>query len=399
MSTSAAPVPVPGGAPRPSRELLRASWRHWLTMDGPAPGPWWLPWLWTMLFTVVVAFGFTLVGFAISRAPLARWLDASAWAYWLGVNLVVTGTIAVLIHVLFAVLNPRLRDPRIARWKPWQVSLYHAAIPVTGVLVGWPLGMALLGDAIGRHFRWATQPMAMVGMLIVSVIVALVLHQWFSAKARQLLAEREATEAQLRLLQGQIEPHFIFNTLANVSSLMEVDVPRARRMLDHFTDYLRGSLQGLREPWRPLGDEVALVETYLAVQSVRMEQRLRTEIDVPADLRTLPVPTLAIQPLVENAVLHGLEPAVDGGTVRLSARREGATLVIAVEDNGVGLDAAPGAGGPAGSRRAGGGHGLANLRARLGRLDDGTAGLTIASRPLHGVRAELRLPVRPTSAT
>jgi LytS/YehU family sensor histidine kinase len=235
----------------------------------------------------------------------------------------------------------------------------------------------------------------MVGMLAVALVFALAMHQWFSAKARQIIAEREAAEAQLRLLQGQIEPHFLFNTLANVSSLMETDAPRARQMLGAFTDYLRGSLDGLREDGRTLGEELTLVQAYLDVQGIRLEDRLRVEWDVPADLRTERLPTLAVQPLVENAVLHGIEPSLSGGTVRVAARRDGATLVVTGEDDGVGPGAAAAA---SGRRPAGNGRALANLRARLAALHGAAAQLQLSPREPHGTRVTIRLPSSRASA-
>ncbi|HEX7438307.1 MAG TPA: histidine kinase, partial [Caldimonas sp.] len=133
-------------------------------------------------------------------------------------------------------------------------------------------------------------------------------------------AENQATEAQLRLLQAQIEPHFLFNTLANVVGLIEADPPRAKLMLESFIDYLRSSLGGLRGERHTLGEEIDLIDAYLRVIAIRMAHRLHYEIDVPDALRALPLPALSLQPLVENAVVHGLEPKIEGGRVRVDAR-------------------------------------------------------------------------------
>ena len=130
-----------------------------------------------------------------------------------------------------------------------------------------------------------------------------------------------ANEAQLRLLQGQMEPHFLFNTLANVISLIDADAPRAKHMLEALTDYLRASLGGLRHDDSTLAAELDLARRYLELMQTRMGDRLRFEIDVDEALGRAALMPLVLQPLIENAVKHGLEPQVDGGTVRVTATR------------------------------------------------------------------------------
>ncbi|MEP7101280.1 MAG: histidine kinase, partial [Burkholderiales bacterium] len=192
--------------------------------------------------------------------------------------------------------------------------------------------------------------------------------------------------AQLRLLQAQMEPHFLFNTLANVVSLMEADTARAKAMLESFTDYLRASLVSLRKPEHALGDELDLVEAYLRVVKVRMDDRLHYRIEVPADLRAQRVPALSLQPLVENAVVHGLEPSIEGGQIVVSARVDRGRLVIRVADDGVGL------GTPSRTARPGSGTALNNLRERLSQTHAERAALTLEAAAPHGVLATLTLP-------
>src|SRR5262249_37233350 len=140
------------------------------------------------------------------------------------------------------------------------------------------------------------------------------------------------------------------------------DTPRAKLMLESFVDYLRSSLGGMRQADHTLGDELGLVEAYLRVIKIRMEDRLHYTIAVPDDLRSLALPALTLQPLVENAVLHGLEPKIDGGSVRIAARLEGPsggfTLVLTVDDDGLGLA-------PDRPAHRGSGTALANIRERL----------------------------------
>ena len=190
---------------------------------------------------------------------------------------------------------------------------------------------------------------------------------------------------RLRLLQGQIEPHFLFNTLANVISLMDHDLPKARRVLLSFTEYLRSALGSLRRDEGPLAQELDLAEHYLRLAQARMEDRLRYSIEADPRARAVPVPPLLLQPLVENAVVHGLEPAIEGGQVRLRAQLEGRWLVLEVHDDGAGLGTAP----PRGT-----GHGMAldNVRNRLQSRYGSAASLELASSGT-GTRAVIRLPV------
>ena len=185
-----------------------------------------------------------------------------------------------------------------------------------------------------------------------------------------------------------MEPHFLFNTLANVVSLIDADTPRAKAMLESFTDYLRASLGSLRKVEHTLGDELALVEAYLRIVQIRMDDRLSYRIDVPDALRSLTLPSLSLQPLVENAVVHGLEPTIAGGSVVIEARvAEGGTLNLTVTDDGRGFDTDE-------RSTRGSGTALANIRERLAQRYGERGTLTIAQNPPNGVRAALQLPAR-----
>lgn len=200
-------------------------------------------------------------------------------------------------------------------------------------------------------------------------------------------ARQAETAARLALLQAQIEPHFLFNTLANVQSLIERDPARASTMLDSLNRYLRASLGRTRKAASTLGEELELIEALLQIASIRLGERLRYAIDVPAPLRELAFSPLLLQPLVENALLHGIEPSLDGGEIRVCGRRNGKLLELSVIDTGVGLGN--------GETRLHGGVGLANVVARLtslygarGRVSVGaTAGAT------RGVTAALQIPI------
>ena len=364
--------------------LLRASWQSWTRTDMQSPvGPAWLQWVWTLAFAAVIALVFTLVGQALFSP--GRWPAPQRWLEWYLHNLVVSATIAVMIHATFEVLGRAWATPqRIANWAPWQRGLLFAGVPVACTIVGWPLGLQLAGADLRWIFGTPEGRGVAAWSLAFGVILGLGLTAWFSGTTRRLDAERRAVEAQLRLLQGQLEPHFLFNTLANVQALMETDVPRARLMLESFTDYLRAGMGSLRRAESTLGDEIDLAEAYLALMKTRMDERLQYVIEAAPELRPLRLPVLLLQPLVENAIHHGLEPKREGGRVTVHARTEHDELVVEVRDDGLGLDA------PARPGR-GAGIALATLRARLEALPGSRGSLTLE--PGHpGTRAILRLP-------
>ncbi len=194
--------------------------------------------------------------------------------------------------------------------------------------------------------------------------------------------EREMTEAHLQVMQAQIEPHFLFNTLANVRRLYQTDPPMGRAMLQHLSRYLSAALPQMRESQSTLGRELALTVAYLNVQKIRMGGRLSFDVDVPEVLKACAVPPMMLLTLVENAIRHGLVPLPKGGTVCVSARAEAGTLRLQVADTGRGMQASSGAG-----------VGLANIRARLKTLYETDARLSLAQNPTSGVIATLELPV------
>jgi len=371
-----------------TREMLRLSWRAWLSRSEARVGPWWIGYAWTVVFCLVVALGFTMVSMLFGRGhgSLSSLPD---WWTWYQINVVVSLCIGFAVRIAFAVSEHAIGRGRLARAWPWQRSLYFMVVPLLGVSLGWPLGMLLAMGVDVRTFFSVEHPELFAGSVFIAVLITAIFQQFFWTKARQIRAENAATEAQLRLLQAQIEPHFLFNTLANVTSLMDSDTARAKRMLESFVDYLRASLSGLGHAGHTLGDEIDLVDAYLRIVKIRMEDRLDYRVDVPAPLRALPLPALTLQPLVENAVVHGLEPQIAGGTVRIAARVEGRSLTISVDDDGAGI-AEPA---PAGGSRPGSGTALANIRLRLQQTYGSNASLLIEPAPHRGVRASLHLPL------
>ena len=374
------------------RQLLAASWQSWVSNDNRhRAGPWWLQWLWTLLFCVGLAVPFTVLGFFAFARGEGAWRNLGGWAYWYGRNLIVCLSIGAVIHLLFDISRRWLATPeRVGRWKPWQRTVFFSGTPMLGVALGWPLGVRLAGSDVTVWISSREGNNILVGTMLISIMITFLFHHFFSAKTRQIQAERRATESQLRLLQAQIEPHFLFNTLANVQSLMDHDLPKARQMLASFTDYLRASLTTLRGDHSEVAHELALAQSYLQLLQSRMEDRLAFTITADDAARRQPLPPLLLQPLVENAVVHGLEPSIPGGTVRVSAQVQGSQLVLEVQDDGCGL-AAP----ARRSSRPGAGLALANIRQRL-RARYGSAASLELSAANPGTLARITLPLQAT---
>jgi hypothetical protein len=194
--------------------------------------------------------------------------------------------------------------------------------------------------------------------------------------------ERGAVEARLKLLQAQIEPHFLFNTLANLHTLIASDPPRAQNMLEHLNDYLRATLNAARRDSGTLGEEFALLRGYLEVLAIRMGPRLAFTLSLPEELSGFRIPPMLLQPLVENAVKHGLEPKIDGGRVEVSARKIDGSLVVQVADTGLGLG---------NSSTRGTGVGLSHVRERVAATYGAKGSVKIENRS-DGVTATVTLP-------
>ena len=197
-----------------------------------------------------------------------------------------------------------------------------------------------------------------------------------------------ARDAELRALRTQIDPHFLFNSLNSINALVSVDPKKARQMCVLLSDLLRTSLQVGAQATIPLAQELALVREYLGVEALRFGERLRPEFRIEPGLEALAVPTLLLQPLVENSITHGIAHLVSGGFVRLEARRNGATLLLAVENS---ID-------PETPRRAGSGTGIENVRKRL-RLSFGGRATLNTSENGECFRTEITLPLDLDAAT
>ena len=204
------------------------------------------------------------------------------------------------------------------------------------------------------------------------------------AEADRAALEQETMLARLKTLEAQIEPHFLFNTLANVRRLYETDAAAGETMLERLMRYLVVALPSMRDEFPTLGREAQLIEAYLDLQQVRMGRRLRYSVDIAPALHAIGVPSMMLLTLVENAIKHGLAPLREGGRVDVAAAVDGDALRLEVADTGRGF----------GGDSSGMGTGLANIRARLAAMFGDAAALTLMPGAERGLRATIRLPMR-----
>lgn len=203
-----------------------------------------------------------------------------------------------------------------------------------------------------------------------------------TAKAEVATLERRLLEAQMATLQAQIEPHFLFNTLALIGQLIETDPPQAAKIHMNLIEYLRATLPQMRASGGgTLGRQVQLSRSYLSIMQARMKERLTVNFDIPEELEHTPFPPVMLQTLIENAIKHGLEPKIEGGRIDISARRDGSVMQVDVRDNGAGFNL-----------HADEGVGLANIRERLRLLYDNRAELVIEAPLEGGAIAAIRVP-------
>jgi signal transduction histidine kinase len=306
--------------------------------------------------------------------------------YSLSTNLVYAQFVGFAIYATVRVSCRLLDLPR--------PGLVSAAIGIPlGGLVGFALATWVKGFTLAEVLE--THPDVALITTATALIFGVLAVWHFHDEARMLEAQTEAraerlqrveqealaSRTQLALLQAQIEPHFLFNTLSNVVGLIETQPTVARTMLLDLTALLRTSLARTRQPMVTLGEELDLLRAYLGIMTVRMGSRLDWQIDAAPDVLTARLPPLLVQPLVENAIRHGLEPKADAGRLSIRCQRRGDMLDIEVTDNGLGF------GGDIND-----GTGLANVRQRLAATCGSESSLSLTAHPAGGIIARLRLP-------
>lgn len=313
----------------------------------------------------------------------------------LAVNLVYSHCIGLTIWGLIDVGRHRL-SPGHGTPAPGHM----AVLVFVAVLLGYGLGAIGAKLVLGRVplYGLDSLPRATLGFVLMSLMAASFGAYYFTSRAQLAQArlaheeaQRQASEARLRLLESQLEPHMLFNTLANLRALIGTDPARATAMLDRLNDFLRATLAASRTEagtgQHTLRAEFDRLHDYLELMAMRMGPRLRYDLDLPEALAAHPVPPLLLQPLVENCVRHGLEPSVHGGQIHVTARRHGDTLELVVSDTGAGCE--PDA--PAG-------FGLTQVRERLATAYAGRARMDWQAQPGAGTRTRLILPLE-TSTT
>lgn len=275
------------------------------------------------------------------------------------------------------------------------------ALPIAAIYVGYVLAVSLLTGTLWlnvsenwRGFVFASCVTIAIGWLLWEAIEATRKKEVERRERAELQAnvdraERERTTAELKALRAQVEPHFLYNTLSNVVSLIEREPATAKYMTERLIGYLRHTLDASRREHATVGDELAIIDDYLEILRLRMGERLWYEVAADDVTRALPLSPMLLQPLVENAIKHGLEPKIEGGRITVSAAVQDGRLSIVVEDTGLGFGVA--------TDTAGSGSGLANVRSRLKAIYGDAARLSI-EQPEAGTRIRLSLPIAASAA-
>jgi sensor histidine kinase YesM len=340
---------------------------------------------WPRVLVVVVFCA--MYGGVLSTNPATGGLPESIQSYLLGVARALACFLPTFL-VISVVAN-------FAPKQPFARALVLAMVVALAVALGF---VAMTGvEQVMVHWKFAESghfsvlPLVMTGWLGLAIYLV---HERDQAAARALDEEaeyrldlgRQMSEAQLQVLQSQIEPHFLFNCLAHVRRLYRIDPRAGRAMMRHLSRYLGTAFAALREPGIELSRDLDLAVTYLNIQHIRMGARLEFVVDVPAEAMAAQVPPMTITTLVENSIKHGLSPLLEGGTVTIVARAERETLTIQISDTGRGFQAS-----------LGGGVGLANIRARLSMLHGAAASLTLLENAPRGVTATIVVPTQALS--
>jgi signal transduction histidine kinase len=306
-----------------------------------------------------------VIGFSITAAVISAWFDY---------HRIVREKWKMLLTVLgFAVFGAVLGIG---------TAMWTKNKPLADILAKLPYSLALIAGA----------GLAMlVPLLAISMLrnrQAEAINAGLQREAEQARVARELSESQLRLLRAQIEPHFLFNTLGAVQQLAQHGAPRAAELTGNLIDFLRSSMRDMRSEQVSLAAEFGLVESYLKVMQVRLGERLRFSLQLPRALEELKLPTMILLTLVENAIKHGIEPALRGGEVTVSAQAQGGSVLVRVQDSGVGMSTLPASGQCA---EGDGGAGLENVRHRLRLAYGDAAGLHLHD-GAPGLIADITIP-------
>jgi LytS/YehU family sensor histidine kinase len=239
----------------------------------------------------------------------------------------------------------------------------------------------MYGVRVGLNLEYAAMVMLVVAASAYRSSARAATSAHLQQHLRRESLDAEIKHARLQLLRAQIEPHFLFNTLSTVRTLARIDRSAAVEMIDNLLRYLSEALPKLRRDESSLGEELQLIDAYLRIHQVRMGERLSYEFSVPQALQAERIPTMVLLTLVENSLKHGINPEVCGGSIRISAIRKPAALLLQVADSGGGMTVTEGTG-----------TGLANIRRRLTALYGDSAGLSLAPAASQGMIATVAIP-------
>ncbi len=285
-------------------------------------------------------------------------------------------SIGTINTVFFAILKPKTPAK--------QIFLLTICV-ITGAALGSFLGLGVTGH---RYISLSTMISVAIILGFIISFIYIILQNYTLAKLlakdeklKRFSLEKEKLKSDLKLLQAQVEPHFLFNTLSNILSLLDRDTAKGKQMLENLTQYLRTSLLQSRKKQNSLKDEISMIQTYLDIYKIRMKERLSYHIEIPDDLLNIQIPPMILQPLVENAIKHGLEPKIEGGKILISAFADKNKLFIEVADTGMGIQAksAPGVG-------------TGNIKQRLATLYNNNASLNFEDINPSGLKAIVEIP-------
>ncbi len=322
--------------------------------------------------------------FACVDVAFVVWLVNTAQAATYG--LIVAAPVALAVVVTYNLASPKtsLRYPALA---VAVVASCMVGVALMIVVEAWSSKAYLEHESLLDPFLVAFVRYGLLCALVAVVFVYLRVASESAARAQE--AERARArfvqrmeEARLKMLQAQIEPHFLFNTLANVRELYEIVPAEADAMLDNLVRYFAAALPHMRAAHSTLGRETALTCAYLSIQRIRMGRRLAFDIEIAEPLRNVSFPPLMLLTLVENAIKHGLAPLPEGGFIRVSAVDSAGVMQVRVADSGRGF-----------MQSSGGGTGLANIRARLTAMYGEAGHLTLTKNKPRGVVATVAVPV------
>jgi sensor histidine kinase YesM len=344
------------------------------------------------------SYAYLLEGLTIRRvlAVTAVCAVASAAVVWLFSNtypdLLVSALCVGYTSMLLFTIEGNIR----------QAAFPQEAMQVAAVVLGSCVGTILAGlvkqrtlaQMLSERLAGVLITMGLgigVGCVVVATLILREKHsrdqaRFHRGESERHQLEKNLLEAKLQLMQAQVEPHFLFNTLANVQHLVETDPSEASRMLESLIQYLRAALPQMRESSTRLGREIEMARAFLDIHRIRMGARLGYAIEVPESLRELTFPPMMLITLVENAVKHGIDPCCEIGKITIRAEEAGGRLRVSVEDTGEGI-----------RPKKGGGVGLANIRERLKALYGTSARLVVEEREPHGVVASIEVPAATTA--